>query len=264
MPTAKFEIVTPARAEQLLATCNSSNRKLRHWWAQALSQAMTRGEFMTTHQGLAFDSHGNLIDGQHRLKAITLAGMAVTLLCVYGVPDASFSCVDIGIKRSNADTTGLPKRTAEVCRLAARFASNNSFVFPDQVRAMADLGFEEIHSRLDMYCSTNVAVTSSAPARLAACLLVMDGVSESYVFQTYTDMVQLKYTSLPPVALALLKQKDQKKIFANRDRDLIARMFKVLSPKTASLTKLQVDETGAAAAADRVRQIIKNAVRASK
>jgi len=36
---------------------------------RGFAEAMRRGEWMVTHQGIAFDTQGVLVDGQHRLAA---------------------------------------------------------------------------------------------------------------------------------------------------------------------------------------------------
>lgn len=93
-------LITPEAAQSILETCNASNRRMRGWWAAALAAAIKRGEWLLTHQGIAFDQHGNLIDGQHRLKAIVLAGIAVKMFVFVGLESRSFMAIDVGVKRS--------------------------------------------------------------------------------------------------------------------------------------------------------------------
>lgn len=75
MKTAKFELVTPKMAAEWLKL-NTANRKLRRWWASAIASAIKRGEYVCTHQGVAFSASGVLLDGQHRLVAIVVQGDA--------------------------------------------------------------------------------------------------------------------------------------------------------------------------------------------
>jgi hypothetical protein len=75
--------ITPARAAELLAA-NSTNRPLSRAVVHGFAEAMRRGEWMVTHQGIAFDVHGVLVDGQHRLAAIIDADQSVELTVFTG------------------------------------------------------------------------------------------------------------------------------------------------------------------------------------
>ena len=68
----KFEVmdITPDMAKKILAHRNKNNRPLRYTHLEKLSNAIEKDEWKVTHQGLAFDKDGNLIDGQHRLAAV--------------------------------------------------------------------------------------------------------------------------------------------------------------------------------------------------
>lgn len=47
---------------------------------KGFAEAMSRGEWMVTHQGIAFSSAGVLVDGQHRLAAVIEAEHAIRKL----------------------------------------------------------------------------------------------------------------------------------------------------------------------------------------
>ena len=63
--------------------------------------AMRRGEWRVTHQGIAFDTTGVLVDGQHRLAAIVEADIPVEVTVFTEVPERAFDLLDTG-KRRNA------------------------------------------------------------------------------------------------------------------------------------------------------------------
>lgn len=231
---------------------------MRMWWAEAMAAAMRRGQFMTTHQGIAFTDDGELLDGQHRLKAIQIYGQPVEMLCVYGLEKAAFAFIDIGVKRSVSDVTHLHKRTAEVCRMAAHLLYGGT-TLPDQVIEIAKSGLAEVHDRLHEHCGSNSPVTSAAPVRLAACALVMDGYHEEDIFSLYRKMVLLEYGDLPPSALAFLKQKESRKLSSANSYELLARALKAISPETRNISKIQVDEGAVNSALSYVRQILRRA-----
>ena len=75
---SRVQTITPERASQLLAA-NTTNRPVSKAVVRSFAQAMRRGEWMVTHQGIAFDTRGVLVDGQHRLAAIIEADVPVEL-----------------------------------------------------------------------------------------------------------------------------------------------------------------------------------------
>lgn len=98
--------VSPETAAAWL-THNTSNRPLSKGTVQQLAAQIRRGEWQLTHQGIAFDEDGGLIDGQHRLAAIVKAGSPVPLTVTHGVPRAAFTVMDTGRKRTGRDTLAL-------------------------------------------------------------------------------------------------------------------------------------------------------------
>ena len=101
-----FLEVTPIAAAELLKR-NTKNRKLKSATAEALSVDVRNGAFLTTHQGIAFNERGELIDGQHRLEAVVLAKRPITVLVSWGWPVTGkfqvMDAVDRGTQRSLAD-----------------------------------------------------------------------------------------------------------------------------------------------------------------
>ena len=105
--------MTPELARQLLAQ-NKRNRPLSSQHVIALCRKMKAGEWMLTHQGIAIDNNGQLLDGQHRLSAVVMANVTVPMLMTTGVPSAVFDAIDIdGRPRSVADLLVIRKPTSK-------------------------------------------------------------------------------------------------------------------------------------------------------
>jgi hypothetical protein len=105
----RFVQVTPALATEWLAV-NTKNRRVKAETVDGYARDMKAGEWLTTHQGVAFNEADELIDGQHRLLAIQKSGSAVLLLVSSGWPkkmpkQKSFTmdAVDRGCLRSLPD-----------------------------------------------------------------------------------------------------------------------------------------------------------------
>ncbi|MFI5780874.1 hypothetical protein [Nocardia sp. NPDC051570] len=98
--------MTPQLASEWLER-NTGNRPLSRMMVVQLAGAIQRGEWLHTHQGIAFDTNGVLIDGQHRLAAVVRSGVTVRMQVTFDVPPATFSVVDTGRKRSARDILSL-------------------------------------------------------------------------------------------------------------------------------------------------------------
>lgn len=83
----KTEIVTitPEMAKDMLEHNMKNNRRLNGETVRRYARIMHAGGWNLTHQGIAFDDKGALIDGQHRLNAIVQANVPVKMMVTYGV-----------------------------------------------------------------------------------------------------------------------------------------------------------------------------------
>lgn len=258
--TCSFEKITPDLAHQMLSR-NEGNRRLRVWWVEAMASAMSRGEWLTTHQGVAFTAAGRLVDGQHRLAAVVKSGVSIEILVVRGLDETAFHVIDNGIKRTMADLTGLPSKTAEVCRLGAYFVAQFvSAPSTEQVLEIAECGVAEVHNRLLLACGSAKAFYSSAPIRLAATLLVMDGVQEDTVFQAYANLVHQRFDLMPPIAHSFVRQVSSGKLKAIQTAETLARGLKVLNPSKSHIEKLTIDKDGLPEAREFARKILRRAM----
>ncbi|MTE14155.1 hypothetical protein [Nocardia aurantiaca] len=98
--------VTPQLAARWLER-NTNNRPMSKLMVAQLADAMTRGEWLHTHQGIAFDTNGVLVDGQHRLAAVVKSGRTVRMQVTHGVEPKTFAVLDTGRKRSARDVLSL-------------------------------------------------------------------------------------------------------------------------------------------------------------
>ncbi|WP_405583529.1 hypothetical protein [Streptomyces sp. NBC_01190] len=102
-PVSRIVKVTPALAETFLSRA-SVNRRLDMGRVRSLAGSILRKEWKLTHQGIAFDEAGVLLDGQHRLHAIIEANIPVEMFVFDGLSEDVFPVLDTGKRRSAADT----------------------------------------------------------------------------------------------------------------------------------------------------------------
>ena len=123
----RFEKITPAIAKKYLA-CNVKNRPVRQNHLKALINEMRQGIYLETHQGIAFNTNGELIDGQHRLMAVIESGATVTMPVARGLPvtqtinGTEFNTMDVidrGPRRTVADQLKLNHGVVDANRYVA-------------------------------------------------------------------------------------------------------------------------------------------------
>jgi hypothetical protein len=98
----RVETITPRMAANYL-TRNTMNRPLRGYWVSALAKAIEDGRWHVTHQGIAFNCDGSLLDGQHRLSAIVAANKPVKMLVTRQLERGAMLGIDQGRLRTATD-----------------------------------------------------------------------------------------------------------------------------------------------------------------
>jgi hypothetical protein len=99
-----FELISPARAQEYLSKNRANNRGVSTTHVNKLAKEMTDGNWRPTHQGIAFDRNGKLIDGQHRLQAIIKSKKAVFIAVAYNVDPEIFDVIDWSKTRNATDS----------------------------------------------------------------------------------------------------------------------------------------------------------------
>lgn len=127
-------LVTPETAADWLDNRNVKNRSKSSVTGRRYARLMEAKRWKCTHQGIAFDREGWLIDGQHRLMAIVATGIPVKLFVipfVDGMDDETFDVLDSGHRRQAAQLLSGPGANARAA--AARYlgVADGSFVGPE-------------------------------------------------------------------------------------------------------------------------------------
>jgi hypothetical protein len=68
---------------------------------------MRNGHWLFTGDAIRFTTKPELIDGQHRMKALIEADTALQMVCVFGLEPRAKHALDMGRKRSAADVLAL-------------------------------------------------------------------------------------------------------------------------------------------------------------
>ena len=94
--------ITPEHAAEMLSR-NTKNRSISRPHVISLVKTMTAKDMVFNGQAIVVSEDGELLDGQHRLKACVESGIPFDTLVVYGVKQSAFATIDSGRKRSVGD-----------------------------------------------------------------------------------------------------------------------------------------------------------------
>lgn len=94
-------LVTPEMASRWLER-NDKNRPLGNAVAYRYARSIRNGAWMPNGECIIFCTGGTLLDGQHRLRAVVLAGVAVPMCVIEGVDPAAYKTLNVGAKRTVA------------------------------------------------------------------------------------------------------------------------------------------------------------------
>lgn len=172
------ETITPETAKKYLEL-NTVNRNVRPRAVDALARDIVNGDFVLTHQGIAFDEAGNLVDGQHRLMACVKAGIPIEVMVSRNVPRVNAAHVDLGNKRITTDVFALTgefsdnpafrnKHTTSTVKRLVYFGYNaNLSTTADEIRALI-YAFE---NELEFLYKASISRKRTAPATVNSAAL---------------------------------------------------------------------------------------------
>lgn len=112
--------ISPAIASRMLER-NLSNRPLRRKQVDYLRLEIREGHWRLNGEPIIISVTGEVLDGQHRLAAISQESSTVPTLVVRGVPEDAFHTIDTGVSRTKSDALYFTRRelTARVISAAS-------------------------------------------------------------------------------------------------------------------------------------------------
>lgn len=100
----KLKKITPEEANEILLNHNSKNyRNKKDNAINLYTKEIKEGRWMFNGDTIRFDSNGDLLDGQNRLKAIVKSNIPLEFIVVEGLDPKCSQTIDIGYKRSAED-----------------------------------------------------------------------------------------------------------------------------------------------------------------
>ena len=105
-PTEGFssdaEFIDPEKAQEYLDQ-GVKNRRVRKKLVERFAAAMSAGHWKLTGESIKFNTKGEMVDGQHRLRAIIESGKTIEIVVDRNVPDEAFMELDTGGTRTPGD-----------------------------------------------------------------------------------------------------------------------------------------------------------------
>ncbi len=253
--------ITPEIAENFLSK-NKSNRKHRKTVVINLTKILKKNDWVYTHQGIAFNKDGILIDGQHRLMAVVQSGVPARMCVFTNVPNEAFGVIDQGEKRSAYDILKTSPPISSVVRLALRVAESSS---RPTYQSMLPY-FEALKDTIEELLATSPTsgpYFSTAMIRLMACVLILKKPEDKdYIMDVYGKLVRSDYSSLPPVALAWVSQKDRGNVNEKNGNytDAFCRAHYVFDPENMDSNRIVVTDERKARVSNFMRESLKELV----
>lgn len=170
-----IETISPKQAEKYLQF-NSNNRPLRKSLVNQYAKDMASGRWKLTHQGVAFNCDGTLLDGQHRLAAIVESKASVQMLVARGVQSSSQLVMDDHARRSAADALSLTRKekitSKQIAIIRACIEGNRRGVSRETKQQLADIVgvFRPAIEFVEGKMPTNQKGVTSAPIKAAIVL----------------------------------------------------------------------------------------------
>ncbi len=187
MITTQVEQISPTLAFAYLKT-NKNNRNVREMVVDAYAREMLAGNWVLQHQGIAFNENGDLVDGQHRLRAIIKSGCTVVMTVTRGLPVNCVTGIDVGAKRhfqdvlqmQYADTVEKELRNTRVVSAVRNLIKHNVNskinMTPTEVRAVF-FEFHDVFSVIDKITNGNrVGLSGEVTGAIASALIAGESV----------------------------------------------------------------------------------------
>ena len=226
-----------------LLIMNTSNRPVRNSAVIELSNAIKRGEWVLTHQGICIDTNNVFIDGQHRLLAIIMSGITVDILLTTGSNPDAFKVIDSTISRSLSDKTKLEKFDAENMALLCRTFLNQGKVTADQALRVYEKTKEQSELIKKIFMKTKTF--GSVGFRTAAIMQLLGNEENSeYILDLYKKLLHADIDNLPQVGLSAIKHELKNKFNASAagggavQLGIFTKAFYILDNKNKNVKRL--------------------------
>lgn len=253
------ETITPEIAEKYLKKC-IVNRKKRPASIRTWAGQMERGEWDLTHQGIAFNREGKLIDGQNRLQSIIKANVPVKMIVARGLEHKNYRelMVDVGNKRSFADISGNKRKPSQIVSFITKFAEPGRNPAYDQIFKYYEkfgLYAELLHDN----CRSSYRLFASSPICSGAVIRMAENFGNAdYIINQYRAMVLQHYDLMSPIMKAFVRYYNIEMRRGETPNEKLVRSYLVFNYDYADKSSLIVSKKTYESKIEAIRESIKN------
>jgi len=236
--------ITPQIAEEWLKY-NEGNRKLPVGNSKYYANLLESGEFMLTHQAMAFTGTPwnpvRLLDGQTRLTAVIQTGISMMQWVFWGCDEKTFAVLDNGKQRTFSDHHGWEKDKISFVNVLHWMSSGMSC--SKITKTEADNIWEAYghqFERLMDECASNRKKISCAAVRAGVCIAMKQNPSlEDEIAGFYRSMI-LEDLSVLPRGVCGLFVKLTEVVGGGRDAIVyqLSMTVKIMTPKNWYVNKV--------------------------
>lgn len=237
--TSTMETVTPEQAALWLTRNCPHNRKINPERVASMAEAMRAGQWVDTHQGIAFSPSGILLDGQHRLRAVILAAVPVRLMVARGVPEESFGLLDRGQMRSLTQVCpDIDKAVVQAASYLCRLYSLR-VVQQYHIAAVVNTELGEVLARLLALSSQRPAGRFCAPIHAMVALRWFE--DSDYIERNWRAYLDLDKEQCSPIVWRMVRQLDSGSVNGRQRQDAkAARAWVAFGPENKYMPDLLV------------------------
>jgi len=226
--------ITPTMASSMLENNNNGNRNLSRSAVEKYAKIMRSGNWSLTPQGLVIDNKtGNLVDGQHRLMAISQTGVTVDMYVTYVEDPNTFKFLDQGRNRDFADISGTPKKVTVVVQQALRLADiqrkgityveAEPYIFGRLGQEVVEL-YDNVKPKGHMWGN---AVFKS----MAVCSIIAGNMPKQEVYDLYNSFLNLETSNMSPCRKNFMRQVMNRDVIGTQtpDKAIVSKAYNLFS-----------------------------------
>lgn len=240
--TFSFQIITPAMARRLLEK-NINNRPLQPAAVERYMRDIAAGNWQLTHQCIAVDIDGNLVDGQHRLTAIVRCNISLPFfIATYRMSTSALNLpIDLQLRRTIAVILRLNKRHTQVGRPIFRCATGLAVPTAAEMESLLEVCGEQIVAANDAVRAHSRNSRGSSGVRAALAMRLWQYPQDhDYLCEQAHSFCNLDVQHLSQSLITLIKA------FENNVRAdpewYMAKCFWALGPENRNRKTLNFDE----------------------
>jgi len=238
----KIEFISPEQAIEILEN-NTINRRIRKTHIEFFAKCIQQKEFSCTHQGIAIDKEGKLIDGQHRLLAIVKTNIGVNMMVSRECESSIFGYVDRGINR---DVSDILKESAYMVAIANAILHFAHPIFSKWTNLEIKNVLNKLKKdplKVDIIESRGIKTVKCANFKMTALYFVDNCENPKLVKESYLRMSKgLPEKNMEKAFIQQILKGMDLKVGGSVANIVFEKFFYILNPKNINLKTLKMDD----------------------